>query len=441
MDDQQGAPPSSGVEHPVLVLCRRLGARLDELGDPGLWSVPDTAVSELVRATETQLRRLAAWQAKAVAEAQRRDLAKTVAATGPVPWVAGTLTCRRSRARDLCRTAAALDRGVQATVDAFGAGRIDADQAQVIATAVHGLPDQVGDQTRRQAESYLLEQARTHSADILAGLAGHLLEVVAPQIAEQRLAERLARDDAADLNRRNRLCAMANRHGRISLAGELDVESWALVSSALEPFAKPTSTLGPDQTTQPDTRTAARRAADALVELCRRQLVAHDAPTSHGFPAHVAVTIDADTLRAGLGAGLLDTGDPISAADIRRLACDATIIPVLLDTHGVPLDVGRTIRVFTKELRRAVEVRDIGCAFPGCTRPADWTNVHHIVHWVDGGPTTLDNGVLLCGTHHRTIHRGDWHVQLGTHRKPEFLPPPWIDPNRTPLRNTAHLRL
>ncbi|MBA2640533.1 MAG: HNH endonuclease, partial [Nocardioidaceae bacterium] len=86
--------------------------------------------------------------------------------------------------------------------------------------------------------------------------------------------------------------------------------------------------------------------------------------------------------------------------------------------------------------RRAVEVRDIGCAFPGCTRPADWTNVHHIVHWVDGGPTTLDNGVLLCGTHHRTIHRGDWHVQLGTHRKPEFLPPPWIDPDRTPLRNT-----
>ena len=82
-----------------------------------------------------------------------------------------------------------------------------------------------------------------------------------------------------------------------------------------------------------------------------------------------------------------------------------------------------------------------GCAFPGCQRGAAWSQVHHIVHWADGGPTSLDNAVLLCGAHHRLIHQGQWTVRLGGDRRPEFTPPDWIDPDRKPLRNTIHLRL
>lgn len=181
---------------------------------------------------------------------------------------------------------------------------------------------------------------------------------------------------------------------------------------------------------QPQTRRRCARSRDP-----ERERVAH-----LQFPAHVAVTIDLGALLDQLGVGLLDTGHSICAAAVRRLACDATILPVLLSTDGVPLDVGRAIRVFTKELRRAVELRDGGCAFPGCERPASWRQVHHIVHWVLGGPTCLDNGVLLCGARHRFIHRGEWHVRLGHDRRPELLPPAYIDPDRNPRRNTFHLR-
>ena len=365
MTDQPMTP--SG--HPVAQLCHRLGARLDEVGDPGLWSVGDAELAELVRGLETQLRRLQAWQTKAVAEARRRDLAKTVGATGPTAWLAGTLTARPGRARQISALAAALDRGLDATVAAFGTGRIDADQARVIAEAVQSLPADVGEQVRATAEAFLLEHATTLAAHLLAGLAAHVLDHIAPDVAEAAEAEAMARADARDSNRANTFTANPDHRGRIRLRGELDPQSWALVSAALEPFAKPDLPVQPDGLTEQDHRTAGQRNADALVEICRRTLAADETPTSFGFPAHIAVTIGYDQLKAAVGVGTLDTGTPISAEDIRRYACDATVLPVLLNSTGVPLDVGRAIRVFTKELRRAVELRDLGCAFPGCDRP------------------------------------------------------------------------
>ena len=139
-------PPPSG--HPVAQLCARLGARLDDIGDPAWWSLTDTELTQLVRAVETANRRVEALEASVVAEAQRRDLAKTVGATGPVPWLAGALTMTRPKARQVCRLATDLDHGVDATRAAFAAGTVDADQAQAVATAVHALPAEVGAETR-----------------------------------------------------------------------------------------------------------------------------------------------------------------------------------------------------------------------------------------------------------------------------------------------------
>ena len=326
---------------------------------------------------------------------------------------------------------------------------MDADQAQAIATAVHALPAEIGPQTRREAEGFLLDQARVHDAAMVAGLGQHLLERVAPDLAEARLGEQLARADARDEHRSNTFTGTTDHRGRIRLRGELDTESWALVAPALEPLAKPVPTVHPEGTRDHDqrtvgqgrdTRTVGQRQADALVELSRRMLDTDGLPSRGGYPAHLAVTIDLHTSHPGIGAGILDTGAPISATDVRRIGCDCTVLPVLLGTDGIPLDAGRAIRVFTKELRRAVEVRDIGCAFPGCPRPASWSQVHHIVHWADGGPTSLDNAVLLCGAHHRLIHRGQWTVRLGNDRRPEFTPPTWIDPHQKPRRNTLHVR-
>lgn len=110
---------------------------------------------------------------------------------------------------------------------------------------------------------------------------------------------------------------------------------------------------------------------------------------------------------------------------VRRLACDADLIPAVLGTHSEVLDVGRTRRLVTTALWLALILRDQHCAFPGCTRPPAMCHAHHIKHWADHGKTELDNLALLCGHHHRVIHHTPWQIRLNPKdRKPELSPPP-----------------
>ena len=101
------------------------------------------------------------------------------------------------------------------------------------------------------------------------------------------------------------------------------------------------------------------------------------------------------------------------------------------------LAYGHTRRTATPGLRRALTARDRGCAFPACTRPAAWCQAHHVIAWADGGPTNADNLVLLCGYHHREYAARGWVITM-THGVPHFIPPPWLDPHQTPIRNTTH---
>jgi hypothetical protein len=122
---------------------------------------------------------------------------------------------------------------------------------------------------------------------------------------------------------------------------------------------------------------------------------------------------------------LTDDGTELSPAAVRRLACDADVIPVALGSRGEVLDVGRTHRLVTPALWRALVCRDRHCAFPGCTRPPVMGHAHHLGPWADGGTTTPTNLVLLCGHHHRVIHHTAWQVRLNPHdQRPEFRPPP-----------------
>jgi hypothetical protein len=134
--------------------------------------------------------------------------------------------------------------------------------------------------------------------------------------------------------------------------------------------------------------------------------------------------------------GQIQWGGLISPAAARRIACCAGIQRILLDPAGAVLDVGREHRTATPAQFAALTARDGGCAFPGCTRPPPWCIAHHITHWADGGPTDLDNLALLCGHHHTVIHHHGWTITLAADRLPEFTPPPWIDPDQQPMRNT-----
>jgi len=137
----------------------------------------------------------------------------------------------------------------------------------------------------------------------------------------------------------------------------------------------------------------------------------------------------------------LDTGATVSAAEARKLACDAGIVPAVLDTHGVPLDLGRERRLISGGLRKALILRDRGCAWPGCDRPARWCQAHHATPWSDGGKTCLTNSVLACGFHHRMLHHDSgWSVHIGADGHPWFTPPAHLDPQQTPRRNLYHHR-
>jgi hypothetical protein len=122
-----------------------------------------------------------------------------------------------------------------------------------------------------------------------------------------------------------------------------------------------------------------------------------------------------DPLRPGGPARLLHPGEPICADTARRLACDAGIIPVLLGSRSQPLDIGRLSRVVPTALRRAVELRDKTCRFPGCDRPPTWCDCHHLKHWAHGGTTCLANLILLCGFHHGLVHEYGWRLHLDPH--------------------------
>ena len=151
---------------------------------------------------------------------------------------------------------------------------------------------------------------------------------------------------------------------------------------------------------------------------------------------HVNVTTTLDALRDQItGAGVLDTGGTLSAAELRRLACDAGITPLVLGGPSEVLDYGRTRRSYPQAPRRALVVRDRGCIAPGCDRaPAD-CDAHHQTEWDSGGPTDLDNGALLCQYHHQQTHRQGWTVQLARNGYPHLIPPPSIDPTRRPRQH------
>lgn len=135
---------------------------------------------------------------------------------------------------------------------------------------------------------------------------------------------------------------------------------------------------------------------------------------------------------AGTGT-MLFTG-PITASTVRKIACDADIIPVLLGGRGRVLDIGRASRIFPPHVRKALIARDQGCAFPGCTIPASWCEAHHIDYWSRGGSTGTENGTLLCSHHHHLIHKEQWAIQMRA-GIPWFTPPPHLDPSRRPRRN------
>jgi hypothetical protein len=192
----------------------------------------------------------------------------------------------------------------------------------------------------------------------------------------------------------------------------------------------------PDPEPEPERESAAEAAAEAEEALIPAPRQPEPGPATQpgvrapGRPV-LTVTIDHRWLRLAVGHGTLESGALADTASIRRWACDAGIVPMLLGSRSEPLDVGRLSYTVPEGMRRALIARDGGCAFPGCTRRPRRCHAHHVDHWVDGGPTCLENLVLWCRFHHQLVHHRHWTITI-TDRRPVFTPPPWVDPARRP---------
>jgi hypothetical protein len=213
-------------------------------------------------------------------------------------------------------------------------------------------------------------------------------------------------DDAADVDRSFTMAPSMD--GRVHLRGWLDAVGAEYLHTALGAVMNGDRPAG-------DTRTFAERQGDAVVQLARDALASDRLPDVRGERPQIRVAIDLAALSAeraapGVAGGELGFAGPITPETARRLACDATVVRIITGPDGLPLDVGRAQRTATGAIRKAVEARDGRCVFVDCDAPPEWCDVHHVIHWAYGGPTSCDNGALLCERHHTACHEGGFRV-------------------------------
>jgi hypothetical protein len=364
-----------------------LRSAVESLRGETLAELPDARIEEDFAEIRRIVDQLEVEGLRRLGEIERRRLFERDGHLSAAGWLATAFKMSWGVARDLVRTARALDE-MPATRVAVEAGDVSMCAARSLVAARDADPTAFA-----AAETQLVEAARIHSI-------GDLGRVVA--YWRQAVERERGIDGEEALRARRRLHASVTLHGMVRVDGTLDPETGETVLTALRAVMD-AETRG---RREPDDRSPAQRRVDALGEVCRQWLDRPDRPAVGGERPHVTVTVSADTLTGVEGVCEMDHVGPIPIGTARRLACDASVMRVVLSERSEPLDVGRRSKVVPASMRRAVIVRDRRCRFPGCDRPHPWCDAHHIVHWADGGPTALSNLILLCRHHHRAIHAG-----------------------------------
>jgi hypothetical protein len=425
-----------------------LHAAVDGLLDADLTLVPAARLPGLFAALETERRRLEAVDHDLLVALDERGIAGEYGRTGTADLL-GELA-RVSPGDAKARVRAARDLGPRREVsgaplaplfarvaDAQRDGVISAEHARVITAAVTAIPAAMTFELAGPVEQFLVEQATHLDPKQLAAAARRLLATIDPDGAAPREDEQ-QRHRGFDLTQ--------DHHGRWWQARRQVSDEYAAAWTAiLAPLAAPQpasdttadATLDATVDATADERTPSQRRHDAMLEAAHRLLRCGTLPDSGGAPTTINLSVRADDLADQTGIAVTDTGHTIAMTAAMRLADQCELFTTVFDRHGAILCAGRSIRTANRAQRRALAARDRGCSFPGCTRPASWCQAHHVIAWSDGGPTDIDNLLLVCGWHHREFERRGWHVRI-RNGVPEWTPPPWLDPTQTPRRNTAH---
>ena len=391
--------------HPVADLVTRLHHELDAIADSSVWSMTeDELTTSLTDLTRLQAR-AAELTLRVAAHADRVDLGSRIGSTSAASWWAHATRQTRSSAHRQVRLAAALDSGHEQIRRALSRGDLLVDQAVVIVDAVEALPtDLVDRELVRQAEQELVRLAAEHDARSLKILGRRILEVLAPEIAEAHEQRELQRDEKRAAQR-TRFAMSDDGHGASHGRFTLPTAQAEMLRKQLMAIAAPKhrAALAHGQEPPAERQSLPQRLGQAFAEYVERY-PAEGLPTAGGVNATVVVTMSLDTLLGGLKAASLDTGGVITASQARRLACEAGIIPAVLNGTSQVLDLGRRTRLHTSTQRTALALRDRGCTAEGCDWPPALCHAHHDVPWAQGGSTSVQNGRLLCPRHHARVH-------------------------------------
>jgi hypothetical protein len=386
--------------HPVLSGVAEVHGALDRMhvgaAQPLMTGEYAGVVAELDRAA----RRIESLKLKVVAYADQAGAAKDAGFTDTTAWVAKTTTVSRSDAAREVALATELESGHDATAQALDAGLVSTGHAAVIVNATGQLPDGVSDEQRQVVEAHLVEKAARFSPDQLRRVARRAIEAVEPDqsVVDAHENEQVRNEEQAAQAK----CSFTlHDNGDGTSTGHFTVP--ALAAAILAKIL--------------DTMTAPRRMREAAGPeksfdwrhrrgLAFAELLEH-LPTDHLHPksaATVVVTIDHTVLAGALKAAHLDTDQTLSAGEARRLACNVAILPAVLGSRSVALDLGHTARLFSESQRLAKGLEHTTCAATGCERPYAWCELHHRRSWSTGGKTDLANAIPLCHQHHQWIH-------------------------------------
>lgn len=394
------AQPSAFGERPVLTQAAAAESMLASADVSRLWALSDTELAESMGRLERVRAITEAQQVAVMAESLRRGLGAEQGwsqvdwATRSAPGMTATHAARLNTL-----ALAGQDGRLKDVTDAAITGEVSVPKAAQIArfhSEVKGLAD----------------------PSELAEITGHLLAGASgPKgLTERQLKVAIARtghllkpdrdiEHIDEVRRSHRaLYKSKGPAGMSSYRILLDPEGAAILDAAIDPLAAPAK--DPD-TGEPDPRPMATRRADALLTIIGRG-VGSPGKAPKTAKTALVVTIDYERLVGQLrGSGITLGQEALSPATVRRLACEADLIPIVLGTKGEALDVGRRKRLVPPAIRLAAWLRDGGCTYPDCTVPAQWCDAHHGVPWYRGGKTSILNTALLCQRHHTLVHKLD----------------------------------
>jgi len=309
----------------------------------------------------------------------------------------GGVSAKEARRKE--RRAAALDRA-PSVADALAAGTIGAEHADALANTTSRLDEHV------KASFF------DHDRNLARDAARMTPEEFAKNCRDMiRLLERDAGLERAERQRREtRLTKTVDRDGMYVLNARLHPELGNAVFNAIDAETASLVTTGGDRSVD-----RSHLAAEAL-----GNLVTGGHQASRPVEAEIRIHVDADTASTGElhdhSICEYDDGTPIPPAALLRLMCSGIIVPIIIGTDGVALDVGRQQRVANRKQRRALRAMYRTCAFHGCDVPFNRCEIHHIHPWELGGLTDLDNLLPVCSRHHHVIHEGGWSLKLAPDR-------------------------